>query len=34
VNLVMTPGDERLAAAERAVEAADGAARAAFVSEI
>jgi methenyltetrahydrofolate cyclohydrolase len=34
VNLATTPGDERLAAAARAVEAADGAARAAFVSEI
>jgi methenyltetrahydrofolate cyclohydrolase len=34
VNLAMMPGDERLAAAERAVEAADDAARSAFASEI
>jgi formiminotetrahydrofolate cyclodeaminase len=34
VNLATMPGDERLAAAQRAVEAADHAARAAFVSEI
>jgi formiminotetrahydrofolate cyclodeaminase len=34
VNLAMMPGDERLATAERAVEAADDAARSAFVSEI
>jgi formiminotetrahydrofolate cyclodeaminase len=34
VNLAMMPGDERLVAAERAVEAADDAARSAFVSEI
>jgi formiminotetrahydrofolate cyclodeaminase len=34
VNLAMMPGDERLTAAERAVEAADDAARSAFASEI
>jgi formiminotetrahydrofolate cyclodeaminase len=34
VNLATQPGDERIAAAERAVEAADHAARAAFASQI
>lgn len=34
VNLATTPGDERLAAAERAVDTADGAARAALRAEI
>lgn len=34
VNLATTPGDERIAAADRALETADDAARAAFVSDM
>jgi methenyltetrahydrofolate cyclohydrolase len=34
VNLATTPGDERLAAADRALETAEDAARAAFVSDM
>jgi hypothetical protein len=34
VNLATAPGDERVAAAARAVEVAEGAARAALASEI
>jgi len=34
VNLATTPGDDRIAAADRALETAEGAARAAFVSDM